>query len=50
MRPDDRYDERDDDRYDVGDWEPQDRRDFLDAIAGASDPWHDLDSEGLVAT
>lgn len=26
-----------------------DRRDLLDALCGASSPWHDLDSEGIPA-
>lgn len=43
--PDDRYDEREDERTDPNGW---DLRDFLDAVCGASDPWHDLDDEGLV--
>ena len=40
----------DEDRHD---WEAfeeaQDRRDLLNALCGVSEPWHDLDSEGMCA-
>ena len=30
-------------------WTAQDRRDYLNALCGISEPWHDLDSEGMCA-
>ena len=48
----DAYDrQRDDADFDRGTaqpFDPNDRRDFLNAICGVSEPWHDLDPEGVM--
>jgi len=48
----DAYDrQRDDDDFERGtgrDYDPQARADFLDALSGVSEPWHDLDPEGVM--